>query len=171
MVHCQARVTIFLGRPLCLGIATSWKCLLLYKKADMNEQLPYLFPLLCARPCIMSPLPFARNRPPFRAEHVGSLYRPAALYQARKDNCKCSSKLKFIENESIIKVVKMQKDLGIKTLTDGELRRYFPRFTVPIMTKGAPTEPTFLMVFSTSWMAWNLCRTVSFFAQSCWPMR
>ena len=65
--------------------------------------------------------------PPFRAEHIGSLLRPAALFKMREmfEEHKCTQEqLKVAEDEAIQHVVKMQKDIGIKTITDGELRRY-----------------------------------------------
>jgi methionine synthase II (cobalamin-independent) len=64
--------------------------------------------------------------PPFRAEHVGSLLRPKALYEKRQalEAKKCSpSDLKPVEDEAIKHVLKLQQDIGIKTITDGELRR------------------------------------------------
>ena len=64
---------------------------------------------------------------PFRAENVGSFLRPAPLYVKRKemDGGKCTSTdLKDVEDEAIKQVVKFQRDAGIKTITDGELRRY-----------------------------------------------
>ncbi|KAF9535399.1 hypothetical protein CPB83DRAFT_865696 [Crepidotus variabilis] len=72
----------------------------------------------------MTPTFTVRSRPPFRAEHVGSLIRPATLYQMRKDNCKCSpSELKAIEDESVKAVVRLQEEVGLRTVTDGEQRR------------------------------------------------
>ncbi|GLB41446.1 putative UROD MetE-like protein [Lyophyllum shimeji] len=64
--------------------------------------------------------------PPFRAEHVGSFIRPAALYEKRLlfESEQCSREdLKELEDEAIKDVVKMQQAAGIKTITDGELRR------------------------------------------------
>jgi methionine synthase II (cobalamin-independent) len=69
-------------------------------------------------------------RPPFRAEHVGSLLRPKALYEKRQalEAKECSlSDLRPVEDEAIKHVVKLQQELGIKTITDGELRRYVGR--------------------------------------------
>ncbi|CAA7258679.1 unnamed protein product [Cyclocybe aegerita] len=68
-------------------------------------------------------------RPPFRAEHVGSLLRPNALFEKRKEVEATNTiphDLKAVEDEAIKHVVKLQQDVGIKTITDGELRRgYF----------------------------------------------
>jgi len=65
-------------------------------------------------------------RPPFRAEHIGSFIRPAALYEKRLllESKQCSREdLKELEDKAIKTVVEMQQTVGIKTITDGELRR------------------------------------------------
>jgi methionine synthase II (cobalamin-independent) len=65
--------------------------------------------------------------PPFRAENVGSFLRPAPLYAARKEMAanECTfDDLKNVEDQAIKQVVKLQGDVGIKTITDGELRRF-----------------------------------------------
>ncbi|KAF8922655.1 hypothetical protein CPB85DRAFT_1372203 [Mucidula mucida] len=67
----------------------------------------------------------ARN-PPFRAEHVGSLLRPKYLFEKRGlyEAGKCSlEELRSAEDMAIQHVVKLQQDLGFKTITDGEMRR------------------------------------------------
>ncbi|KAF8898815.1 hypothetical protein BD779DRAFT_1432032 [Infundibulicybe gibba] len=66
--------------------------------------------------------------PPFRAEHIGSLLRPIELYQKRQllDEKKCTSQdLKILEDEAIKRIVELQRGVGIKTITDGELRRAY----------------------------------------------
>ncbi|KAF9044643.1 UROD/MetE-like protein [Hymenopellis radicata] len=71
----------------------------------------------------------ARNlhvNPPFRAEHVGSLLRPKYLFQKRGlyEEGKCSlDELRSAEDMAVQHVVKLQQDLGFKTITDGEMRR------------------------------------------------
>src|SRR5215471_2836312 len=63
---------------------------------------------------------------PFRADHVGSLLRPAKLQQARMQRERkniTAGRLREIEDESIREVVKMQQDIGLEGITDGELRR------------------------------------------------
>ncbi|PCH33715.1 UROD/MetE-like protein [Wolfiporia cocos MD-104 SS10] len=70
--------------------------------------------------------PSLHLNPPFRAEHIGSLLRPAQLISARLQHAegKCSAEaLRALEDASIPAVVKLQQDAGIKTITDGELRR------------------------------------------------
>jgi 5-methyltetrahydropteroyltriglutamate--homocysteine methyltransferase len=68
----------------------------------------------------------ARTKPPFRAEHVGSLLRPAALKQARLDWAAgriSASDLRATEDEAIRNLVRRQEELGFQMVTDGELRR------------------------------------------------
>jgi 5-methyltetrahydropteroyltriglutamate--homocysteine methyltransferase len=63
---------------------------------------------------------------PFRADHVGSLLRPAKLQQARMQRERkniTAERLRGIEDESIREVVKLQEDVGLEGITDGELRR------------------------------------------------
>ena len=67
-----------------------------------------------------------QSKPFFRADHVGSLLRPQKLLEAR-DHWK-NGQLKFealqdIEDEAIGEVVKLQEDVGLKAITDGEFRR------------------------------------------------
>ena len=61
-----------------------------------------------------------RDTPPFRADHVGSLLRPPDLLAARERN---DPNLREIEDQAIREVVQLQKDVGLRTATDGEFRR------------------------------------------------
>jgi 5-methyltetrahydropteroyltriglutamate--homocysteine methyltransferase len=64
--------------------------------------------------------------PPFRADHVGSLLRPAALKEARRRHAAGSldgAGLKAVEDREIERIVSKQQDLGLRGVTDGELRR------------------------------------------------
>ena len=64
--------------------------------------------------------------PPFRAEHVGSLLRPAALLAARAEyegGRITAGMLRETEDDYIRRVVVMQAELGLKGVTDGEFRR------------------------------------------------
>jgi 5-methyltetrahydropteroyltriglutamate--homocysteine methyltransferase len=67
-----------------------------------------------------------RSVPPFRADHVGSLLRPAPLMAAR-DDFKAgqidAAQLRAAEDEAIQAAVKMQRDVGLQDATDGEFRR------------------------------------------------
>jgi len=67
-----------------------------------------------------------RTTPPFRADHVGSLLRPAGLLKARDDHAAGridDDELRAIEDDAIRDVVKMQRDVGLLSATDGEFRR------------------------------------------------
>jgi 5-methyltetrahydropteroyltriglutamate--homocysteine methyltransferase len=67
-----------------------------------------------------------RTKPPFRADHVGSLLRPQALKDAREKKAKgaiSDADLKTVENREIERVIKKQEEAGLKAVTDGEFRR------------------------------------------------
>ena len=67
-----------------------------------------------------------RTKPPFRADHVGSLLRPAALKKAREQRAKgeiTPPQLKAIEDREIERVIKKQEEVGLQSITDGEFRR------------------------------------------------
>jgi methionine synthase II (cobalamin-independent) len=64
--------------------------------------------------------------PPFRAEHLGSLKRPLKLLEKRAafDKQEVSAEeLRQVEDEAIAAIVEMQREVGIKSITDGEFRR------------------------------------------------
>ncbi|KAM5543547.1 hypothetical protein V8D89_002798 [Ganoderma adspersum] len=65
-------------------------------------------------------------RSPARAEHIGSLKRPDVLLRKRADFAmgKCTAaELRTVEDECIADVVRMQLELGLPVVTDGEFRR------------------------------------------------
>jgi 5-methyltetrahydropteroyltriglutamate--homocysteine methyltransferase len=67
-----------------------------------------------------------RDAPPFRADHVGSLLRPGELLSAREDHAAGridDAELRSAEDFAIRDVVAMQRDVGLRTATDGEFRR------------------------------------------------
>ncbi|KAH8808005.1 hypothetical protein F5884DRAFT_673933 [Xylogone sp. PMI_703] len=69
------------------------------------------------------------QRPPFRAEHLGSLLRPQKLLDVKhaldnKTGAHTQEQLKTVEDESINAIVKEQLDLGYHAVTDGEYRRH-----------------------------------------------
>jgi 5-methyltetrahydropteroyltriglutamate--homocysteine methyltransferase len=67
-----------------------------------------------------------RDKPPFRADHVGSLLRPAALKEAREKRAKgeiSAADLKAVEDREIERVIKKQEEAGLEAVTDGEFRR------------------------------------------------
>lgn len=70
----------------------------------------------------------------YRAEHVGSLLRPAAVHEARgryhaerlgPQGFHTCNELKAIEDEAVRDVVEVQESVGLKVVTDGEMRRSF----------------------------------------------
>jgi 5-methyltetrahydropteroyltriglutamate--homocysteine methyltransferase len=65
-------------------------------------------------------------KPPFRADHVGSLLRPRELHEARARNRKgelSDAELKKIQDKEIREAVKLQESIGLQAVTDGEFRR------------------------------------------------
>jgi 5-methyltetrahydropteroyltriglutamate--homocysteine methyltransferase len=72
-----------------------------------------------------------RTKPPFRADHVGSLLRPAALKEARAKHAKGeidAAALKEVEDREVERVVRKQEEIGLNLATDGELRRSWWHF-------------------------------------------
>ena len=66
------------------------------------------------------------GRPPFRADHVGSLLRPPEVLQAREDFAAgriSADDLRSIEDSAIREVVRKQEEVGLRAATDGEFRR------------------------------------------------
>jgi len=67
-----------------------------------------------------------RQSPPFRADHVGSLLRPPALKEARAQFARGAidaSALAAVEDREIARLVARQEAIGLRAVTDGELRR------------------------------------------------
>jgi 5-methyltetrahydropteroyltriglutamate--homocysteine methyltransferase len=72
----------------------------------------------------MSPRPV----PPFRADHVGSLLRPARLQEARaawRAGTLSAERLRAIEDECIVAAIARQQEIGLRAATDGEFRRAY----------------------------------------------
>jgi len=68
----------------------------------------------------------SRTTPPFRADHVGSLLRPPALKEAREAHKRgqiTAAQLRVAEDAAIRDVVRLQEDIGLQGVSDGELRR------------------------------------------------
>ena len=64
--------------------------------------------------------------PPFRADHVGSLLRTPDVLQARDDFAQgriSAGERRLIEDAAVRAVVRMQEDIGLQGVTDGEYRR------------------------------------------------
>jgi 5-methyltetrahydropteroyltriglutamate--homocysteine methyltransferase len=73
----------------------------------------------------------ARSKPPFRADHVGSILRTAPIKDARAKREKneiTAAQLKEIEDREIEKIIRKQEEIGLKLATDGEFRRAWWHF-------------------------------------------
>lgn len=86
---------------------------------------------------------------PFRADHVGSLLRPTELLQARQRrerNEITDAALHAVEDRCIRDVVKMQEDIGLQAVTDGEYRRklwnvdFIKKFSGVVVKEGLAEE-------------------------------
>ena len=67
-----------------------------------------------------------RTNAPLRAQHVGSLLRPAPVLEKREEVAqgKCTpEELKAVQDAAIASVVQLQREVGIRSITDGEMRR------------------------------------------------
>jgi 5-methyltetrahydropteroyltriglutamate--homocysteine methyltransferase len=70
-----------------------------------------------------------RDKPPFRADHVGSFLRPKYLLDAREQFFVkkeiSAAQLREVEDRAITEIVKFQQDVGLQSITDGEFRRTY----------------------------------------------
>src|SRR5258708_7828041 len=69
-----------------------------------------------------------RTKPPFRADHVGSFLRPPELLAARERFQKGEirkAELRAVEDRAIAEIARMQEDVGLQGVTDGEFRRTY----------------------------------------------
>jgi 5-methyltetrahydropteroyltriglutamate--homocysteine methyltransferase len=68
----------------------------------------------------------ARSKPPFRADHVGSLLRTARLKAARELRARgvmAADAFKAIEDREVEGAIRKQEAIGLRSVTDGEYRR------------------------------------------------
>jgi 5-methyltetrahydropteroyltriglutamate--homocysteine methyltransferase len=105
------------------------------------------------------------TKPPFRADHVGSLLRTAALKDARDKHARgaiSGDAFNEIENREIEGVIRKQEAAGLKSITDGEYRRvswntdflerlhnvesYVGERKIKFQTKGPQPRPLLLRV-------------------------
>jgi 5-methyltetrahydropteroyltriglutamate--homocysteine methyltransferase len=73
----------------------------------------------------------SRTKPPFRADHVGSILRTAPVKDARAKYEKgevSAAQLKEIEDREIEKIIRKQEEIGLQLATDGEFRRSWWHF-------------------------------------------
>src|SRR5499425_170535 len=88
-----------------------------------------------------------RGRPPFRADHIGSLLRPLALRQAFRQHAAgeiSEGEFARVQDDCIREAVRMQEEIGFEVVTDGEFRRgsYWGRFVE--RTTGLEVRPALL---------------------------
>jgi 5-methyltetrahydropteroyltriglutamate--homocysteine methyltransferase len=79
----------------------------------------------------------------FRADHVGSFLRPKYLLDARARAAKeeiTAQRLRAVEDKAIAEVVKMQEDVGLQSITDGEFRREYFHIDFLAQLSGVTTE-------------------------------
>jgi 5-methyltetrahydropteroyltriglutamate--homocysteine methyltransferase len=77
---------------------------------------------------------------PFRADHVGSLLRPAPLKEARARHEKGeidAAALMAVEDDEIRKAIRKQEEVGLRLATDGEFRRSWWQFDFFKLLDGA----------------------------------
>ncbi len=83
-------------------------------------------------------------KPPFRADHVGSLLRPPSVTEARRrhyeDRTITAGELHEVEDEAIPELITMQEEVGLKAVTDGEARRSFWHYDFMGMLTGLDLE-------------------------------
>ena len=87
------------------------------------------------------------GRPPFHADHVGSLLRPQVLRQAFRRHAAteiADDEFERIQDDCIRAAVRMQEEIGLEVATDGEFRRgsYWGRFVE--RTEGLEIRPALL---------------------------
>lgn len=77
--------------------------------------------------------PQLHQRPPFRAEHLGSLLRPQELLEKKTAAEKGElpeTDLKAVEDKEVQDIVATQQSLGYHAISDGEYRRHSKRFNI-----------------------------------------
>jgi methionine synthase II (cobalamin-independent) len=71
-------------------------------------------------------------KPPYRADHVGSLLRPGSVREARRkffsEGSVSAETLHAVEDEAVREIVALQESIGFMAVTDGELRRSWWHF-------------------------------------------
>jgi 5-methyltetrahydropteroyltriglutamate--homocysteine methyltransferase len=81
----------------------------------------------------------ARTKPPFRADHVGSILRSAPIKDARAQHEAgklTDAGLKEVEDREIDKIIHKQEEIGLQLATDGEYRRSWWHFDFFGMLEG-----------------------------------
>ncbi|HZT51057.1 MAG TPA: 5-methyltetrahydropteroyltriglutamate--homocysteine S-methyltransferase [Stellaceae bacterium] len=86
----------------------------------------------------------ATDHAPFRADHVGSLLRPPALKEARERRARgaiTAEALAEIEDRLIRDAVRMQEEVGLQSITDGDFRRQSWSSDFLVAIKGVTSAP------------------------------
>jgi len=101
--------------------------------------------------------PSLKGKPPFRAEHVGSLLRPPALkaaYRAHAEKKIGDTELAAAVDQAVIDAIRLQEEAGMEAITDGEFRRasWFMGFVANV--SGLSTKPS-LFRFAGDHGAWE----------------
>ena len=83
-------------------------------------------------------------RPPYRADHVGSLLRPQPVKEARRrfydEKAIGADELKAAEDEAIVAAIREQENVGLPVVTDGEIRRTYWHYDFLDMLTGVSLE-------------------------------
>lgn len=91
------------------------------------------------------------DRPPFRADHVGSFLRPPEVIEARRQRDEGTidpDELRRIEDQAISELVKQEEEVGLRGITDGEFRRFMFHVDFLEQLRGVTvTEGQFLATF------------------------
>ncbi len=93
------------------------------------------------------------GKPPFRADHVGSLLRTDAIKDAREKRRTGeinAEELREVENREIEKAIELQENLGLEAITDGEYRRAFFHVDFLENLKGVAVKGGMPVTFHTS---------------------
>jgi 5-methyltetrahydropteroyltriglutamate--homocysteine methyltransferase len=91
-----------------------------------------------------------RSEPPFRADHVGSFLRPKALLDAREQRRQGTitpDELRRVEDAAIRDIVRFQEDLGLRGITDGEVRRTYFHIDFLEQLEGVETKGGLTVAF------------------------
>src|SRR5260370_13259947 len=96
------------------------------ERSETHRLLPAVFDGFRSAQPILRDVRSSMPNPPFRADHVGSLLRPAALLKARAQHQAghiSAAELRRVEDDAIRDAAAMQAELGLQGVTDGEFRR------------------------------------------------
>ncbi|MCH8351586.1 MAG: hypothetical protein IIB29_15130 [Chloroflexi bacterium] len=92
----------------------------------------------------------------YRADHIGSLLRPAEVLQARADNAQgriTLEQLREVEDKAILDALEMQRQAGIDILSDGEFRRSWFSGGIAEAVEGVIDDPD--AAYTSRWQGEN----------------